>query len=1368
MVNAGFNPLEEISRKTGKSIGELKEQMSKGAISSKMVQDAFISATAAGGKFYGMSQEGAKTLKGQISMLHESLDLMFNDLGQKGEGVVISSVQGLTKLIENYEQVGRVILGLVETYGAYRVGVALATFAENGHTIAMSLARAQILLTQKAQALLNATMLANPYVIAATALGVLIGSIIAANDGLTDAERAQKKFNDAVKEAEEAQAKYNQETEQAINLASSDGTATNERRKAMNLLIARYPSIIKKYIDEEGHLRNILGLKREIAAIDGNGKVLTYRGKAEDARRAADAYKLVSEAKKKAVAAGMSESQYTHFLTKEQQKQVKWADMWYEKNASPSWYKRGTTQERYNFAESFAKESGRKAARTKTENVVNVFQDAIGKWNKTRIATLRNALKKAAKKGGRTAVTLPYKELRGVALNHDDVNKLLTYTDGLFSAKSKKVVTKKDLDEQKKNLQAQLEGLSEIEAKGKKGAALKKKIANLSKREEAYSASNGKGISNKRTANKAKHDANKAKHDAEKAREENERLAKEAQDTINNNKAALLDDGKEKKIEEAKNKYITTIDAIDENIKKYKKNAKTLKESAADIENGLKPFVALKAQALEEYNKQLKLLAEQDIQSLYDYLDKYGTIQEKKYAINQEYADKIAKAQNEYDKKSLQKERDSKISSLNVQDIKQSIDWGGLFSQTGIILKEQLEPTIKKLIDITKSEDFKNEDYASQKVVYDLIDKMQELDESFDGGVYKKIADNINKYQDSLKKYSDAVDKEKDAINSVDNAKRRYAEATTDAEKEIISKEELEPAKAALKEASQAVTTFQSDVNQAAADINSAAAKAANQLRSIDSAISGLASGSLKEIGESMMQIDKLFNNGKLTEKIGEGIMKLLGGTNVGKKIADTLAKTLGKGGLVSQIISLVLSLLDVLAKEGIGGIIASLVSSILNAISGIIDNIFSGKFVQQIVSAVINGIGKLFSAIIGNLGHILSLGLLSRDMGDWFTNGNEKSVKKTTERLTKSNETLAKRIEGLSDTIGDSAGVKAVYAYKQALDAQNEINKNTMDVLKTQMGYHSAHKSNNHYADDAKIASYNNDAQLAFKAAGVDATQITGIDSIYSLSPEQLKAIRDFAPNLWKYLTEVGKYDKKEYWDAVVEQAGKTEKLTEQIRNNLTQTSFNTLRSNFLSTLMDMNADSADWSKKFQQDFFKSMVNRNVLDDEFDKWLKDFQDRWSKAVDSENMTQEDYDKYSEEYNKKMAELRKKTNDLAALVGYDDTEPQKATINEERSLSEDTGSQIVGRLTAVQIGVESGNNKRDAMIAQMSLMNTKVDDIRMSNVQIRDIADETRTILADSYMELKEINENTGKTARFLSEIQGDIRELKKITKERL
>ena len=290
----------------------------------------------------------------------------------------------------------------------------------------------------------------------------------------------------------------------------------------------------------------------------------------------------------------------------------------------------------------------------------------------------------------------------------------------------------------------------------------------------------------------------------------------------------------------------------------------------------------------------------------------------------------------------------------------------------------------------------------------------------------------------------------------------------------------------------------------------------------------------------------------------------------------------------------------------------------------------------------------------------------------------------------------------------------------------------------------------------------------MAFKAAGVNASTINGLSSIYNLTPEQLKAIKDFAPDLWRYLTEVGKYDKSKYWDDVVEQAGKTEKLTEQIQDNITQTSFDSLRSGFLDTLMDMNADAEDWSKNFEKMLFKSFVSTNILNDEFNDWLKAFQEKWANKIKSGNMSNGDWSDYRDEYSHKMAEKKREVDAFAASVGYSETDSQKATINEARNLSEDTGSQIVGRLTAAQIAVESGNVKRDTANVQLSLMNAKIDDFKMTQIQTRDIADETRTILADSYLELKEINTNTGNSAAHLKEIRSDIKDLKKIMDDKL
>ena len=136
MIGQGFNPLQVISEKTGKSIAQLKEEMSKGAISAEMVQQAFLDATSAGGKFYNMSENASKTINGQISMMQDAMDAVFNEIGMKTEGIIIKSIKAATSLIQNYEKIGKVLVGLVTTYGAYRTAVFLATAATSKHTIA--------------------------------------------------------------------------------------------------------------------------------------------------------------------------------------------------------------------------------------------------------------------------------------------------------------------------------------------------------------------------------------------------------------------------------------------------------------------------------------------------------------------------------------------------------------------------------------------------------------------------------------------------------------------------------------------------------------------------------------------------------------------------------------------------------------------------------------------------------------------------------------------------------------------------------------------------------------------------------------------------------------------------------------------------------------------------------------------------------------------------------------------------------------------------------------------------------------------------------------------------------------------------------
>ncbi len=266
MINAGFNPLTVMAEKTGKSVAELKEEMSKGAISAEMVQQAFIDATSAGGKFYNMSENAAKTINGQLSMLNDAIDSALNNVGKASEGAIVGAISGVTKLIENYETVGKVLLGLAATYGTYRTAVALVTFAENGHTIAMTLARAQILLTQKAQALLNATMLANPYVLAATALAGLVSAMVAFSGASDDAEAANERLNTSFSAT---QAEINTEQKKIDDLFDRLRKAeegTNEYKKVKDTILNQYGSYLEGLNSEIATLNDVEGAYRAVAA----------------------------------------------------------------------------------------------------------------------------------------------------------------------------------------------------------------------------------------------------------------------------------------------------------------------------------------------------------------------------------------------------------------------------------------------------------------------------------------------------------------------------------------------------------------------------------------------------------------------------------------------------------------------------------------------------------------------------------------------------------------------------------------------------------------------------------------------------------------------------------------------------------------------------------------------------------------------------------------------------------------------------------------------------------------------------------------------------------------------------------------------
>lgn len=333
MINAGFNPLATISEKTGKSIGQLKDEMSAGAISSEMVAQAFADATAEGGKFHGMLDKQSKGLKGQISNLEGAIDDMFNAMGEKSEGILTGSVEVASELVKNYEAVGKALMSLVAVYGSYKTALIAtlavqkaASFVENIRLVAMF--RKELGLATAAQQAFNITANANPYVLLATvilsaaaALAIYSKNCSAAADEAQRAADREKEQTDAINDKKEA-------IEKCISTITDENLAELDRLEALEKLKKLMPSVFEKYKTEKELIDKLTEARREYNEELREERNLKGEGNLKaDQQRVADLKKYLKLRKQyyKTGRLNMSDSDYNLYqnLDKKYNKEVR-------------------------------------------------------------------------------------------------------------------------------------------------------------------------------------------------------------------------------------------------------------------------------------------------------------------------------------------------------------------------------------------------------------------------------------------------------------------------------------------------------------------------------------------------------------------------------------------------------------------------------------------------------------------------------------------------------------------------------------------------------------------------------------------------------------------------------------------------------------------------------------------------------------------------------------------------------------------------------------------------------------------------------------------------------------------------------------
>lgn len=877
-------------------------------------------------------------------------------------------------------------------------------------------------------------------------------------------------------------------------------------------------------------------------------------------------------------------------------------------------------------------------------------------------------------------------------------------------------------------------------------------------------------------------DPEKAKSDVEKAKEKIKEINKKAQEDIDKAFIDNMEDGKDKELAKMEQTNKEKLAAIEKQKKQmidalvslakaeyFQKNKKTKgfneAETRSKIEKNFDTDPKYKEQQgiiddltyaeNKRYGKELFEYEKKAIDDYYSFMKQYGTQREKQVAVEKEYDEKISKAQTEGERLTLTAQKNAEMEKLKIEGIKEDIDWRSIFSDFTVMFEGELKSTLANLKEYTKTSEYKQSGAENQKAVAEAIDKLNGMVGGDKGTLdFKKLNKEMSDLGTKVKRLKDLEGIHATAVDEAVYAQNEYAKALKKGDKKEIesAKIKMDSANLVARNTGQATENLKTDIETSSSELKTSFEDTVNGLGDLASGLSGLKSGSLTGAYQGL-------------QKFASGLESF----DATKEIGGKLSKALGGKGFIADIVAGILSILDLL-KDGIGTIVAGLIDTILGAINGIIENILSLKFIEQIGGSLIKGVGSILDTITGYIGNALTFGLASHNgITSWFTNGNEKEVQEITDRLTKSNERLREAIDKLTDNISEVYGVRAMEEAEAARKANEEMIENQKQILIAQMEYHSAHHSNAAYWADGDGTKLNDDINAAIadydRKNGTISKKVSVWKDLATQSPEVLDYIRTNYRTLWEQIVDVGKYDKSEYWDALADLAGSAKEIEDALLEKLTQTSFDEMQNSFFDALMNMETDAEDWANDLSKIMAEALIKNNIFDQDFQEKMKDWVQRYKAAMENFNngdinqkQLEDELAALREEQTNMLANAKEEAQIYMDAVGYDPntTEEQSATAQGASSITYDQANNLEGIATAQQITSEQTKN-------EITMLNAKVDTLMPVWTDTRNIVADSRDILAGMAMDVADIKDNVADSlVPTLKAMRDDLTKIRK------
>lgn len=1320
-VGRGIPLAEELAKQFGVTKGEVKKLVEEGKVGFPQIEAAIISLTSQGGKFGGLMEAQSKTITGQISNIEDSIEQMYNEIGRANEGAIFDALSVASSLIEKWREIGKVVIAAAAAFGTYRaVLMVVATYhkivaAWSAVQAFFSLAKA-VRGAKDAMLLFNLACSANPVGLIISALGAAVSAFYLFGDRTDEAAERSGRFGEATEKA-------GAEVESLYGVLASADTTSKTYATTQDELIKKAEEYGIKIDKEKDKHQQLIEVKQELIQLMREEAIERERANMIDdatnlyAERAKEARESLSQALTgkgfNAAEAGMLHQlvdskeieEYARLLNKV--RQLSGTDGWKEANA-----------EFQSHIESILSK-------------VNLYTQELGK-NKQEQYKAKQALRDYLLSVGEAeiAVRASISATNRSAQASRNASEAVAHLSDEERRHAQQARNSRMTVDQLNN---HLRSLIETYNNAKIGISIQYEEINPPEWMKKFSSKEAKKIADWYTAQFNE----MARLESETGRKHYRVIGGVKMSTHDvgvragqySNQAKSQEVAEEKAAAEKREKDKKKKKEAEREAKRAAKRAETERKQRAEEAAKKQAEIKKESIAIAQANKEAVLEAEKaEIDAMKD-----GVAKSKRFA-DFELKERLADIEKQK-KSEIEKIREFELLKWEAENPKRS--------------QQEVNKARDRIANSVGEEDLSMEQKKRFQALTDLaiaehkraMDELSSAEES-----------SMNDY---LSNYGTLQEKKLAVIASYN---KKIANATTEGEKKSLVAEK----KQALADIDLQSLKKDLQLDKVFGDLDKVGTDALkglkNALESFIKTNKDLSPEQLKDLAEALERIKDEANERSPFTALRDAILDLTKAQEAynkavreGSKEDRESAKEIRRKALVEAM-----KAKNAALKE---------VGEYMDAARSVTDSLESmGVSIPESIKGAMEGLGEVLSGLesidLTKPASIISgafktIGGVFKSVTSLFGSENREWEKLSVqyEKLSSIWDALIdKKQEYISKSYGQEAAretenvKKLLEAEKKGLEAVAKSRLNYRKKGDHSVWYNMYHGRKGHEGYAWK--------DIADGVSEVIGKEFTGMEDLIGLTEEQWEAL------VTRYPEYVANLD-EDFLNYLNEIRGKEEAIkeaTEAQTEKWTGFTKDSFVDEFISGLKDMDKSAEDFSKDLEKYMFDAMVGAMAnegMRKQLDKILSDFE-----ADISDNGIVDNADELKQRYQDLAKEYTEKRDKLAETMGIEkeDDYTQEASVGAFQTMSQETGEELNGRFTALNITTDTIAGKMDLMQTSVAAF---IAQVTQSAQNFTSVLDESRSIQAKSYLELAQINERQGNWDKPMKQMFRDITDIK-------